>query len=123
MEGATVSASASALSAAVRHLAELGVELDRGEEVRGYWLEHPDMLTVTQETAAIARRLLPEDSSLRLALYRDPEIDDEYLALYGRPPTLNLGSRAVFDEIAERRAPLLRGRSGRIMILPDFAAV
>jgi hypothetical protein len=80
------------------------------------------MLEATRATAVIAREQLPEGTRVTLRLYRDPEIDDEYVAFYARPPQLDLKPlKATLDEIARRRAPLIRGLSGRIMVLPDFS--
>lgn len=108
------------IEASLTQLRDLGIALSGTSEIRDYLSEHPDLLEPLQATAVIAGDRFPAGTQFSLSVYHDPEIDDEYLAIYARPPELGLSMRATFDDVARRRAPLLRGRSGRVLVLPDY---
>ncbi|MBI2864726.1 MAG: hypothetical protein HYX94_09225 [Chloroflexi bacterium] len=48
-------------------------------EVTNYLLVHSDLVDLLPCVSAYARKLLGADTQLSLEIYRDPEIEDEYL--------------------------------------------
>jgi hypothetical protein len=88
-------------------------------QIRKYLLRFVDLAEVVSHAVEAARRRFPE-ARLVLDVYRDPEIDDEYLALYVR---LSHYDDSVMEQIAAAEAeylPMLAGKSGWIQLTTDF---
>ncbi len=60
------------------------VRIENPAAVRAYLLRYTDLLLVIPTVWKKAVTLLSPDTQFTLALYRDPEIQDEYLTLYAR---------------------------------------
>jgi len=54
------------------------------KEVEQYLAFHPDLRSVLGPICSMAREAFGEKAELELKLYRDPEMEDEYLTLYVR---------------------------------------
>ncbi len=67
-----------------------------------------------------ARKHFRPDVELSLEVYRDPEIDDEYLTLYVRQSEYDLTIMDRIDEVREQLAALLNHVSGSLLITTDF---
>src|SRR5437016_5993795 len=67
-------------------LAALGVVSDSGESVRAYLARHRDLVALLPAICAAARKAFAAPTELSLEMYRDPEVNDEYLTLYVRMP-------------------------------------
>jgi hypothetical protein len=61
-----------------------------------------------------------DDSTLTLLLYRDPEIEDRYLALYIRRPTYDTDFTNRLDEFNEKWEQRLGERSDCVLVTTDF---
>ncbi len=101
-------------------LAASAIEIPRVAEVRSYLNRHSDMYEVTEKICKAARREFGPEASLILQVYRDPEIEDEYLALFVRlrdyaPDTLSR-IRSVVDAFDNE----LCQASGSILLTTDF---
>jgi len=104
-------------------LAASAVEIRRVAEVRCYLDSHTDTYGVTEKVCKAARREFGPEAFLTLQVYRDPEIEDEYLALYVRlraygPDTLPR-MRSVVDAFDNE----LCQTSGSILLTTDFRPV
>jgi len=102
---------------------ECGVAMPRRLAVRGYLQRHPDMVGVVQLASAIAAehvKSAKHKTKLSLERYRDPEIEDEYLALYVRSEAYDASVREMIRSISESVRPELRGKSGWLVVTTDF---
>ena len=87
--------------------------------IREYLLQFVDLAEVVPHAVEAAKQHFPE-AQLVLEVYRDPEIDDEYLALYVR---LSRYDDTVMERIAAAEAEYLdrlAGKSGWIQLTTDF---
>ena len=87
--------------------------------IREYLLQFVDLAEVVSHAVEAAKQHFPE-AQLVLEVYRDPEIDDEYLALYVR---LSRYDDTVMERIAAAEAEYLdrlAGKSGWIQFTTDF---
>ncbi len=95
-----------------------GVRLADPEGIREYLVQYPEMAEVIPMAVDAARRHFPE-AQLVLGVYRDPEIDDRYLALY-----LRLKDYADFVDSCNRAEAEfihhLRDKRGWIQLTTDF---
>jgi hypothetical protein len=88
-------------------------------QIREYLLQFVDLAEVVPHAVEAAKQHFPE-AQLVLEVYRDPEIDDEYLALYVR---LSRYDDTVMERIAAAEAEYLdrlAGKSGWIQLTTDF---
>jgi predicted GTPase len=94
-------------------------QLANKPQIREYLLQFVDLAEVVPHAVEAAKQHFPE-AQLVLEVYRDPEIDDEYLALYVR---LSRYDDTVMERIAAAEAEYLdrlAGKSGWIQLTTDF---
>jgi hypothetical protein len=94
-------------------------QLANKPQIREYLLQFVDLAEVIPHAVEAAKQHFPE-AQLVLEVYRDPEIDDEYLALYVR---LSRYDDTVMERIAAAEAEYLdrlAGKSGWIQLTTDF---
>ncbi len=100
-----------------------GIEMPQRLAVRGYLQRHPDIVAVVESASAIAAAHVKgakHKTELSLERYRDPEIEDEYLALYVRSEAYDASVREMIRSISESVRPELRGKSGWLVVTTDF---
>ena len=97
-----------------------GVLVPVPADIAHYLNAHPDMFRPLVQVCQMTRAAFPPDVQLTLELYRDPEIDDEYLTLYARKRDYDPDFRHSIRAVAEQRFPYTRGLSGRILVTSDF---
>ncbi len=104
---------------AMVEIQNMGVRITKPNEVFDYLLRFSGITDVTVEIAGSAHQRLPE-AQLLLEVYRDPEVEDEYLALYAR---FREYDESVMDKIkAIRRghSERLVGKEGWLLFTTDF---
>ncbi len=105
------------------HLLSSTVEVRGVAEVRSYLDRHAAMFEVVEHICKAARREFGPEASLTLQVYRDPEIEDEYLLLRVRlrsyPPDTMPRIRSISDPYEDE----LRDKSGSIIVTSDFGPV
>ncbi|MFN8635696.1 MAG: hypothetical protein U0893_17755 [Chloroflexota bacterium] len=100
------------------------VKVPRPSAVAAYLSVHPDLAPILSDMAgALVREFQPEPSEIELAVYQDPEIDDEYLTFYVRvlhyDDTLMSRLRAVAEPFDDR----LAHASDIVLITTDHRSV
>jgi hypothetical protein len=105
------------------HLTRLQVAVEEERRVEGYLARFPDLYPAVQATAEAIRDEFKADATLLLRLYRDPEIADEYLALYVRLPAYGPDTMARIDSATEKHVGLLEGTDGNFLVTTDFRRV
>lgn len=106
---------------ALSALGSTRVTIPRPAEVREYLVQYPDMIALLLQVAVSASRRFGPATELSLELYRDPEIDDEYLTLYVRQRRYDADT--LLDEIEDLRAGCqapLGETSGWLLVTTDF---
>jgi hypothetical protein len=66
------------------NLGNRGIVVSNVGDVRDYLMNHPNMDDLLQSVSNRALEVFGETAQLSLEVYHDPEIKDEYLALYVR---------------------------------------
>jgi hypothetical protein len=113
-----VEADAATVDALLEGVAK-NAQLANKPQIREYLLQFVDLAEVVPHAVEAAKQHFPE-AQLVLEVYRDPEIDDEYLALYVR---LSRYDDTVMERIAAAEAEYLdrlAGKSGWIQLTTDF---
>ena len=103
----------------LRGIREQGVVLGRIDQVREYLLQFPDLLDIVPVVIYSTRKHFPE-GQLTLDIYRDPEIEDQYLVLYVR---LAHYDETTLDRLQKAEAAFLDAlsdREGWIQLTTDF---
>jgi hypothetical protein len=106
-----------------RHLfdpkpAQIVVSDRRG--VNKYVKAHPSLHRQLNDLFELARQTFGPDAELALSVYRDPDIDDQYLTLYVR---LEQYTPDVLDHIESLNHALgdsQKGANGHILMTTDF---
>ena len=104
----------------LEHLASIQVIVPNPEEVCDYLSCYPDIIELVifacEETRS--RFLLP--TQLSLELYRDPEIDDQYLTLYVRQKKYEKNIMDIIEEIRLIYCDELADKKGYFLLTTDF---
>jgi len=101
-------------------LAMREVRIENPVEVRAYLLRYSDLLLVIPAIWKKAVALLSPSTQFSLALYRDPEIQDEYLTLYARQQKYEEGILDLIHTINVECEELLSQFSGWFITTTDF---
>lgn len=92
-------------------------------EVADYLKRHPQLIKPLDLYAATVRRAFPE-ASIEIAIYNDPEEDDEYLVLYVRYSEYPEGILDCIHEVRRQMRTTLRTLlgedSGLLFLTTDF---
>lgn len=104
----------------LKSLPQMQVLLPRGGEVRHYLLRHSDLCDLLPAICLAVRERFGTDTQLSLEVYRDSEIEDEYLTLYVRQRCYGPDIVEAIEEIREGYEEKLSGRSGWFLVTTDF---
>lgn len=96
------------------------VRIENPVDVRAYLLRYSDLLLVIPTIWKKAVALLSPSTQFSLALYRDPEIQDEYLTLYARQQKYEKGILDLIHTINVECEELLSQFSGWFITTTDF---
>ena len=101
----------------------VNIDIQGYEEIMDYLCEFPDVINLLKEMAIKTREYFP-DAKLVLEVYKDPEIDYKYLALYVRYPNYD---EEIFKQLMENIWRIedcfqesFKDKEGSIAILTDF---
>ena len=97
-----------------------GVAINGVGDVGTYLSVHPELGRQLEWLSRTARQRLGPSTLLTLALVRDPETDDEQLALYARQVSYDPDLLDLLDEVAEGQEDEAGPGTGRVMLTTDF---
>lgn len=103
----------------LNQLQELGVCLGRQDEIREYLLQFPDLIEMIPLAVNAALDHLPE-AQLCLEVYRDPEIEDQYLRLVVRTQNYDESVIERIEAAEKEYLALLVGKEGWLQLTTDF---
>jgi hypothetical protein len=104
----------------LEYLASIQVIVPNPEEVQNYLSRYPDIIELVMLACEETRNRFLLPTQLSLELYRDPEIDDQYLTLYVRQKKYE---KDIMDKIEEIRLPYsdeLVDKTGYLLLTTDF---
>jgi hypothetical protein len=101
-------------------LLQQGVTIPRPLEVQGYLDRYPELCDILPVASKNVRERFDENVQLSLELYRDPEIEDEYLTLYVRQEHYDSDILNELNGIAASFDGQLRLTPGWFLITTDF---
>lgn len=97
------------------------IRVRRPDVVAGYIAAHPDLKQqVVEMAAALVEEFRGERSEIELALYQDPEIDDQHLTLYVRVPQYDDAFMERIEAVSERVESGLPPSSEWVLATTDF---
>lgn len=100
------------------------VTVSQPTEVRNYLIRHPDLTELILPVCKMAMARFENCARFYLEVYHDPEIDDEYLALYVRQKVYDDDVLKVIREVSrESLYRGLEGKKGWFTITTDFKPV
>jgi hypothetical protein len=108
------------LDAFLDAVASSGVTLRQEDDVRRYLDEHPDLLDAVTAVCRTSRQVFGSEGQLSLALYRDPEIKDNYLVLLVRLPAYPPDMLARIRAVSDAHEQELENSSGTFLVTTDF---
>lgn len=89
--------------------------------IRDYLSRYSGIRDLLPSVCESALRHVPNNSQLSLEVYRDPEIDDEYLTLYIRQRDYDKRIMDIIEEISADYVGQLADVSGWLLVTTDFA--
>jgi hypothetical protein len=96
------------------------VRIENPADIRSHLLRYSDLLLVIPTIWKKAVGLLAPSTQFSLTLYRDPEIQDEYLTLYARQEKYEKGILDLLHIINIECEDLLSNFSGWFLTTTDF---
>jgi len=105
---------------ALHEVSDLRVLIPRPSDIRAYLLRFPDMVGAVPPVCRAAKRRFPSDTQLSLELYRDPEIEDEYLTVYVRQKRYDERIMDRIEAVWAECEGAIAGKLGWILVTTDF---
>lgn len=96
------------------------VKITQVSEVNDYLLAHRDMSCLLPPVCNKLTKLFGKDTLLSLEVYRDPEINDEYLTLYVRQSEYEEKFLDRIDEAMAEFELMLASVPGWLLVTTDF---
>lgn len=109
------------IEAALKDLQGIAVGITQSEKVRDYLLRYTDMTSLIPLVCGMVRKKFDVDTYLSLEVYRDPEIEDEYLVLYVRQEDYDERLMDKIEEVCDEYEEMLSGKSGWLLVTTDFS--
>jgi hypothetical protein len=101
-------------------LTRLNVIMAHRDEVERYVALHSDLGSLLEPICAKARQEFGPEAELALAVYKDPEVPDEYLTLYVRQASYAADVMDRIEAVASEFMTRLEDCSGHLLITTDF---
>ncbi len=108
------------MEVALKQILKMEVAIPHPTTVRDYLLSYSDITSLIQPVCQMARKHLGKDTHLSLEVYRDQEIEDEYLALYVRQDIYDNRLMDKIEEVCVEYENMLSGKSGWFIVTTDF---
>jgi len=96
------------------------IVVPRPDEVRHYLQNYPDIIDLIPSLCKKARQEFVLPTQLALELYRDPEIEYEYLTLYVRQQSYETDILDKIDAISVEFDRALAGKAGWLIMATDL---
>lgn len=99
------------------------ISIPKPGSVRGYLLQYPEMADILTPACQELKEQFGENGRLSLELYIDPEIEDDYLALYVRQKNYDSHILDIIEAVSKKLEKELSERSGYLLITSDFKSL
>ena|SRR5215471_6766288 len=97
-----------------------GISIPDPQDIYSYLSAHRDMLRALRIASKACAATFGSGTQLSLELYRDPEIDDEYVTIYARQQPYEDNILDLVDAVSEEVSPELKDITGWLHITTDF---
>lgn len=104
----------------LEYLASIQVIVPNPEEVQNYLSRYPDIIELVMLACEETRNRFLLPTQLSLELYRDPEIDDQYLTLYVRQKKYEKDIMDKIEEIRLSYSDDLADKTSYLLLTTDF---
>ena len=104
----------------LEHLKSDQIVIPNPEEVSDYLRQYPDIIDLVEFACDETRDRFVLPTQLSLELYRDPEIDDEYLTLYIRQKEYEKNIMDKIEEIQSTYIDEIADKTGYFLLTTDF---
>lgn len=108
------------MEAILKQVLTMEVDIPFAAPVREYLLRYSDITNLIPRVCRTAKKHLGKDTQLSLEVYRDQEIEDEYLALYVRQESYDERLMDKIEEVCVEYEDLLSGKLGWLVVTTDF---
>jgi hypothetical protein len=98
----------------------LGFRFPAPEEVIDYLQKHRSLYDITLYACTLTEEKFGSHAQISLELYKDPEIDDQYLTIYVRQTEYEPDIIEKIDTVCREFAPSMTGEQGYILVTTDF---
>ncbi|MEK7396089.1 MAG: hypothetical protein AAB116_04035 [Candidatus Poribacteria bacterium] len=104
----------------LEHLILNNVIIPNPGEISNYLHQYPDIIDLVKFACDETRERFMQPTQLSLELYRDPEIDDNYLTLYVRQEKYDDNVMDIIEEIWPTYSDELASKAGDFLVTTDF---
>ena len=111
---------ASQIQEVLERLQQNQILMPQPGEVRDYLLRFFDIVDLLQPVCESAREKFGAGTQLSLEVYRDPEINDEYVTLYARQKNYDAKIMDTIEKISSEFDEKLTKSSGWLLLTTDF---
>jgi len=104
----------------LKYLALMKILIPKPDDVKYYLHQYPDIIDLIQYVCDETRNRFKLPTQISLELYRDPEIDDQYLTIYVRQKEYEKDIADKIDEIRSSYCNELADKSGYFLLTTDY---
>jgi len=108
------------IDATLKDLQFEGIRIPDFADLKKYLINHPNMPSVLSAACGGALKEFGSSAQLSLQVYRDPEIEDEYLTLYVRQERYDDDLLDKIDNVCAQYRQQLSRTSGWLILTTDF---
>lgn len=105
---------------ALKYISSIQIVIPNPEELRNYLHRYTDIIELVMSVCEETRNHFILPTQLSLELYRDPEIDDQYLTLYVRQNKYEKDIMNKIEEIRLSYCDVLADKTGYFLLTTDF---
>lgn len=98
----------------------LELQFPHPEEVIDYLQKHRGLYDVTLYACSLTEEKFGAHAQISLELYKDPEINDQYLTIYVRQNEYEPDIIEKIEAVSKEFAPAMTGEEGYILVTTDF---
>jgi hypothetical protein len=98
----------------------LGFRFPNPEDVIDYLQKHRGLYDTTLYACILTEEKFGSHAQISLELYKDPEINDQYLTIYVRQNEYEPDIIEKIDNVCKEYAPAMTGEEGYILVTTDF---
>lgn len=108
------------ISNKIREIISQGIEIKDSDSIMNYLERYTDIIDILSSICKKVKQEFDKDVKLSLEVYKDPEIDHEYLIIYMKPTKYDKNVEKIINNILDEYEEALSECQGWLLLTTDF---